>query len=191
MTSLHVFGSTAADEPAEEEAGHEAPRDRGGHGVLLDGLRGLLGRLARRFRACLLGLGGELVPLRLRLLDGAGDLRACLPLGLSGLGLRLLLDVGLLGDRRHRVAELLAGLLDLRLDLLGRLRLGVALRGGLLRLRWGLLASLRHHARASFALRFARSMSSLVLSIACSGTGGVPASTLDFPTRASTPATAA
>ena len=36
-----------------------------------------------------------------------------------GLGLSLLLDVGLLGHRRNRVAELLPGLLDLLLDLLG------------------------------------------------------------------------
>ena len=56
---------------------------------------------------------------------------------------------------------------------------------------WLLLLSLRHgYSLPAFARRLATSTSVFMLSTACSGTGGVPSSTLPFPVRASAPAIA-
>src|SRR5205085_8123024 len=94
-------------------------------------------------------------------------------LDLVDLRLGLGLDVGLLGHGRHRVAQLLAGALDVAPDLLRRALVRTAV-----------------YRRAACARCFVHCTSSFVLSIACSGAGGVASCTLPRPTTAAAPATA-
>src|SRR5437588_10087916 len=151
-----------------EETGREGPQRRQRHGVL-PRLLGRLGGGARRA----LGRGlpcltDELV----LLLRNSGLCLLDLALGLG-------LDIGLLRERLDRVAELLARLLDLALDLLGiaafphRCLVGLACLGsGLGRVG---------HCRPACARVFAHCTSSFTLSVACSGVGGAACWTLFLP----------
>src|SRR5215218_1340379 len=185
----------AAEDPADRQPSDESGDGRGGDRSLARELRRLRSRLLGARRRLVGPVAGG-ARSRFRHLRGGGvllrhglpldllGLRPGLGLRLRGLLLRLLLHVGLVGELGDGVAQLLPRGRDLGLDLLGRLLLVGARRLGL-----GLLLS--HQVRASFALRLTYSTSSLVVSIARSGTGGVPSSTLRFPSRAATPAIAA
>ena len=119
---------------AWRRAGRSRTRERRAGGDV----RGLLRLLARggrdlpgvdRGRRGVLGLGGELLLLGLSLGGEIVLLVGDGALDLLDLALRARLDVGLLGQRGDRVAQLLARLLDVLLDLGGRARGGVAGRG--------------------------------------------------------------
>src|SRR5207302_1078 len=119
-------------------------------------LLGLAGHFRRLARDRFLGPGDGVLRLSLDLLD---------PL------LGLCLDVGFLGQRRDRVAQVAARRLDVLPDLLG--------------------FPLGPHRRAVCALVLAHCTSSFALSVACSGTGGVACWTFVLPVKANPPATAA
>ena len=154
-----------------------------------------------RFAAWVAVSGAE--PTACDAFSAAADAVSCAwPFTSLGLLLRLLLHVGLVGEgatvspRSSRVSSISALISSgsrffrPRRPAPGR-AFGVA-GGG--RRRLGVFVSLRlflvassssQPRRASLALAFAVSMSCLVLSIASSGTGGVPASTCFFPVGAS------
>src|SRR5215208_1477130 len=180
-------GLAAPEDPAEHKPAREGADCRRGDGILARRLPGLLRGFRYRLWGGLLDLSGDRLGLRGGYPFDLVLLRCRLGLCIRGLLLGLLLDVGLVGELGDRLAEILAGGLDLGLDLLRGLFLGAAARG-----RGGLaLAAFGgHQVRASFALRLTYPTPSLVVSIARSGTAGTPSSTCRFPSSAATPATA-